>query len=252
MKIVAIGGGEIGRPRKEGGFYPVETLTIDREIIRLTGKEHPKLLFLPTASGDSEGYYKVVEKYFGGKLGCKVDVLNLIKEKYSRKETAERIFGSDIVYVGGGNTMKMLKVWRTLGVDDILREAGEKGVILSGLSAGAICWFNYGNSDSLKFSSGSNKVIRLRGLGFVSLTACPHYDFEKNRKSSLSRMIREHGGIALALDNCAAIEVVDDTYRIVVSKPGAKAYKVYKIGNKVRQEVIPIRKEFSPLEELTS
>jgi len=252
MKIVAVGGGEIGRPRKEGSFYPVETLAIDKEIIDLTGKKQPKLLFLPTASGDSEGYSGVVKKYFGKRLGCKVNVLYLIKNRYSRKEIEEKMLNSDIIYVGGGNTMKMLKIWRELGVDNILEKAGEQGVILSGVSAGAICWFKYGNSDSLKFSSENNKLIRLRGLDFIPLLACPHYNFEKNRKKSLSRMIREHGGIAIALDNCAAIEVVNGKYRIVTSLKSARAYKVYRQGNKIIQEVIPVRQEFSDLEELTS
>ena len=78
-KIVAIGGGEIGRP----GF-PIETLAIDKQIIASSGKKHPKLLFIPTASGDSEGYVQVVQKYFGKKLGCKVDTLYLVKQKISK------------------------------------------------------------------------------------------------------------------------------------------------------------------------
>ena len=80
-KIVAIGGGEIGRP----GF-PIETTEIDKEIIKLTSKKNPKVLFIPTASSDSESYYKIVKKYFGDKLGCKTDVLYLIKEKITKKE----------------------------------------------------------------------------------------------------------------------------------------------------------------------
>ncbi len=96
MKIVAIGGGEIGRPGTK-----IETKAIDREIIHLTGKKSPKLLFLPTASGDSEGYYEIVRNYFGKKLGCRVDVLYLIKEKLSKEQIERKILGSDIVYVGG-------------------------------------------------------------------------------------------------------------------------------------------------------
>src|SRR3989344_8149361 len=100
MKIVAIGGGEIGRPGTN-----IETEEIDREIIRLSGKKHPKVLFLPTASGDNSGYCEVVQNYYGKKLGCKVGVLCLIKEKPLREEIRKNILGSDIVYVGGGNTL---------------------------------------------------------------------------------------------------------------------------------------------------
>jgi dipeptidase E len=95
-KIVAIGGGEIGRPG-----YRMETISIDKEIIKLSGKKNPKLLFIPTASSDSESYYEVIKKYFGKKLGCKNDVLYLLKNKISKEEIREKIFGTDIVYVGG-------------------------------------------------------------------------------------------------------------------------------------------------------
>src|SRR3989344_6273389 len=146
MKIIAIGGGEIGRPG-----YPVETTKIDKEIITLTGKQKPRLLFVPTASSDTESYFEVVKKHFGKRLGCKTDVLYLIKEKPSKKEIEEKIFQSDIVYVGGGNTLKMMKVWRNTDVDKVLKEAYGKGIVLSGVSAGSICWFRWGNSDSRRF-----------------------------------------------------------------------------------------------------
>ena len=243
MKIVAIGGGEIGRPG-----YDIETESIDREIIKLTGKKHPKLLLIPTASGDSPTYPEVVNKYFGQKLGCQVDVLYLLNGKSSRAEVERKIMDADIVYVGGGNTLKMLKIWRKLGVDELLRQAGERGTILSGVSAGAICWFKYGNSDSL----GKNNLIKLSGLDFVPLMACPHYDGEKSRRPSLMRMIREKGGISIALENCSAIEIVNNTYRILTSNSKARAYRVYRLNGKAIEEALPIQKEFRSLAELLS
>jgi len=103
-KLIAIGGGEIGRPG-----YPVETTKIDKEIIKLTNKPNPKLLFIPTASSDSELYFETVKKHFGKKLNCKIDVLCLLKEKLTLKQIKTKILTSDIVYVGGGNTALMLK-----------------------------------------------------------------------------------------------------------------------------------------------
>lgn len=227
QKIVAIGGGEIGRPKSEGGFYPIETTLIDKEIIKLSGAKRPKLLFLPTASSDSGGYVSVVENYFGKKLRCKVDSLLLKKEKYSRKEIEKKILSSDIIYVGGGNTLKMMKIWKKLGVDKILTRARDKGIVLSGLSAGAICWFSKGNSDSRKFKDPSADYIKVNCLGFVNVLLCPHYDKEKEREASLKKMMKKTSGVAIALDNCSALEVVGDKARLITSKQNAIGYKIF-------------------------
>jgi len=243
-KIVAIGGGEIGR-----AGYSVETIKIDKEIIRLSGKKRPKMLFLPTASKDSKAYFNDIKKHFGRRLGCKVDVLYLIKEKPSKKSIERKIFGSDIVYVGGGNTMKMIRIWKKYGVDKILKTAYEKGSpVLSGVSAGAICWFRYGNSDSKLKETG--KLIRVKGLGFINILYCPHYNKEKIRKPSLKKMMKKNHGIALAFHNCAAIEIIDSNYRILSSKDRANAYKVYWKNNKFYHEKIEKKKEFMPLSYL--
>ena len=136
-------------------------------------------------------------------------------------------------------------------LDKILEEAGKKGVILSGLSAGAICWFEYGNSDSRKFGSKkSTKLVKVRGTGFLPYMACPHYDVEKSRRPSLKRMIQENGGLSIALENCSALEVVDDQYRIITSSKNAHAYKLYRHNGKVVEEELPNDKKFRPLEEL--
>ena len=88
---MAIGGGEIGRPD-----YPVETTEIDQEIIRISGKKHPKLLFIPTATSDSESYYEVIAEHFGKRLGCQTDVIYLIRDKPSTREIEEKILGSEV------------------------------------------------------------------------------------------------------------------------------------------------------------
>lgn len=251
-KIIAIGGGEIGRPNENGGFFPIETKKIDEEIIKQTEKKNPKLLFIGTASNDSEGYFNVVKKYFS-KLGCKVDKLCLITEKPSKKKIEEKILSSDAIYVGGGNTLNLMTIWRKLGVDKILKKAHKKGIVLSGLSAGSICWFNYGNSDSRIFTSGSKKLIKVTGLGLINALHCPHYDVEKHRQKDLKRMMKNTFKIvAIALENCTALEVIDDQYRILKSKPEAKAYKIYWKNNKYHKEEIISKKEFSDLSELLS
>ena len=244
--IIAIGGGEIGYPGVKN-----ETLSIDRELLKSTGKIKPRLLFLPTASGDGDRYIESVNNYFGKRLGCVIDVLTLTKTIYSQKQLRDKISKADIVYVGGGNTLKMMKIWRKLGVDVLLEEAYNKGIVMSGLSAGSICWFRYGNSDSARF--GKNKtasMIRVSALGLLPFLHCPHYDIETGREVSLKKMMQKTSGVAIAIDNCAAIEVVNDEFRILRSKPSANAYKVYWSKGKYYKEQIAVSKKLAPLSQL--
>jgi dipeptidase E len=244
-KIIAIGGGEIGRPG-----HKIETKKIDQEIIKLTGKKNPKLLFVPTASSDSEGYVSVVQNYFGKKLKCKVDDLLLLKEKISKKDIEKKILSADIVYVGGGNTLKMMNIWKKKGVDKIFKKAIKKGVVLSGLSAGAVCWFKYASSDSKKFYDPKASLIKVSGLNFISAVSCPHYDVEKDRKPELKILMKKTKGVAIALDNCCAIEIVGDNYRIINSKQAANAYKVYWKDKKYFEEKLKRDNKFRPVKEL--
>jgi len=245
-KIVAIGGGIIGKKGRDA-----VTREIDQETIALTGKANPKLLFLPTASDDSKSYCFLVRKYFGGKLGCKTDNLLLLKEEYSKEELERKILEADIIYVGGGNTLKMMQVWKKFGVDEILKMAYEKGIVLSGVSSGSICWFDWGNSDSQKFEDGSDKLMKVQGLGLIPALHCPHYDVEAHRQDDLKEMMKNVFEIpAIALDNCAAIEIVDDKYRIIKSKLDAKAYKIFWKKDKFYKEEIVSKEEYASLEGL--
>ncbi len=245
MKIVAIGGGEIGRPG-----YSVETTEIDKEIIKLTGKKNPKLLFLPTASSDSEGYVHVVQEHFQKRLGCEVDTLYLLNNKVTQQEMEKKVFSSDIIYVGGGNTLQMMNIWRRTGLDKVLLEAGNKGIVLSGISAGAICWFGYGSSDSRRFTNPNADLIRVSGLGFVPSLLCPHYDIEVDRKTDLKDFMKRTTGVAIAVENCCAIEIVDNSFRIIASKSTANAYKVYWQRGKYVEKKIEKTNEFLPLSTL--
>jgi len=244
-KIVAIGGGEI---------RDSETLAIDKEIIRLTQKKHPKLLFIPTASSDSEDYYNDVDKYFGKKLGCKTNVLYLLKEAPSPKEIRNKILSSDIIYVGGGNTLKMMKLWRRLGVDKIFKTAWQKGTVLCGLSAGSICWFESGHSDSMSFYNPQKwEYINVRGLGFIKGVHCPHYDSETlgvPRKNHFRKMIQKIGGMGIAIDENCAIEFLDDKYRVITSRKSAKAFRVYKKDGKVISKEIEQKNNLMPIATL--
>lgn len=250
-KIIAIGGGEIGRPKEGGGFYPVETTAIDREILALTGKKNPSLLFLPTASHDSTGYVEVARKHFT-EIGFKsVDALYLSDKTLSQDHIEKTILSHDAIYVGGGDTLYMMTLWRRLGVDKMLRKALDQDIVLAGLSAGSICWFAYGNSDSRRFSGDSDQLIKVTGLGFIDALHCPHYDVEPLRRADLKRMMKSTAKVAIALDNGTALEVIDDTYRIIQSKPGAKARKAYwKRGDYIVEE-LEVSDTFKSVGELT-
>lgn len=243
--IIPIGGGEINRG---------DTLAIDKEIIKLSGKKHPKLLFIPTASTDSQKYIRAVHKYFGAKLGCKVDELLLIAQRPSLKEIKRKILDADIIYVGGGNTLKMMKLWRRLGVDKILKQALKKGIILTGISAGSICWFDSGHSDSMSFYNPKKwKYINVKALGFLKGVHCPHYNGRTlgvPRKKHFQDMMRKVGGMGIAIDNNCAIIFQDDKYRVITSKPKAKAYKVFKRKGKVISEDIPQNLKPEPIDNL--
>jgi dipeptidase E len=233
--IVAIGGGQI-RTRS--------TLTIDREIIRLTGKKRPSLLFVPTASSDSEICCRRAQEYFGGVLKCRTDVLLLLNDRPSHATIRDRIFAADIIYVGGGNTLMMMRVWRRLGVDKLLRSAYENGCVLCGISAGAICWFDSGHSDSMSFTSPKKwKYIKVRGLGLLPGTFCPHYNGMTSgqpRRSDFREMIRKTPGAGLGVENNCAIEFLDGrAFKVIRSKPHAGAYRLCKSNGRVLTRRIP-------------
>ena len=244
-KIVAIGGGDI---RRKG------TLAIDREIIRLSGKKKPVLLFIPTASSDSEEYWKSIQQYFGNYLGCNIDVLFLLKERPTILEIEHKMLSSDIIYVGGGNTLKMMRLWRRLGVDRILKIAYENGIVLCGISAGSICWFESGHSDSMSFYNPKRwKYINVRGLGFLKGIHCPHYNSKTlsvPRRKYFQNMISKMGGCGVAIEDNCAIEFVDGQYRVITSKPSVGAYRVYKKRGAILSEKIEQKPEFSSISAL--
>ncbi len=245
-KIIAIGGGEIGFRGSK-----LETLAIDREAIKQTGKASPKLLFISTASKDAPGYIEQIQKYFGKKLGCVVSALELTTIKYSQKELKEHIMGADIIYVGGGNTLFMMNVWRQTGVDKLLKSAYEQGIVMTGQSAGSICWFSAGNSDSRKVAN-SDQVnpIKVTGLGLIKALHCPHFDRDVWRPDSLKQMMQKTKGVAIALDNCSAIEIIDDQFRILKSKKEARAFKVFWFKGEYLQVPIVAKKGFEPVADL--
>jgi dipeptidase E len=245
--IIAIGGGEIGR---QG--YPIETTEIDEQIIVLSGKKKPNVLFLPTASNDNSAYSQVFKKHYAEHLGSKVDVLDLWS-KPTKASVKTALANADIIYVGGGNTLKMMTLWRRTGVDELLTEAYQNGTILTGVSAGAICWFWAGLSDSRSYTSKGKTwdYVKVRGLNIKNLLICPHYDAEPKRRPALKNSLKGSARTAIALDNCAALDIKDDMFRILSSKRGAIAHKAYwKNGRYFVDDIVP-GSDYAPLTDLT-
>lgn len=242
--IVAIGGGEL---------KDLETFPIDRAIVKLSRKKHPKALFIPTASNDAFGYWETFRDVYSKKLECNTDVLFLIREKLSKKQIEDKILSGDIIYVGGGNTLRMLRIWKKYGVDKLLRKAYEKGVILSGLSAGAIAWFRYGSSDSRRFMKNGKQMesfMRVSALGFLPFTVSPHHVREKKlRDPGIKEVMQRTPGIALALDDNSAILVHDDRFEILRSKPGVGIRKIFRKNGKIEVRSL---KDSGTLEELSA
>lgn len=212
-KLVCIGGGEIPRI-KNGTQLPYETKEIDEEIVRLSGKKNPKILFIGTASSHSYDYYLVIKEVFE-KIGGIVTNLDLLNENVDMTKVKKQIFNTDIIYVGGGNTRLMLEKWRKLGVDKLLVEAYNKGIVCSGLSAGSYCWFKC-NYDLIE------------GLGVIDAVNCVHYEQKNNEaKQKFLKVIKDCNLTGYALENCTALEIIDGKEKIIKSNPDKNAYKIY-------------------------
>ena len=244
-KIVAIGGGDLGA---------LATEPIDRAIIQMTEKRDPDALFIPTASSDSVEYWETFDRAYRVAYGCPTDVLYLLGATPDPSEVARKIERADIIYVGGGNTLKMMRRWRRLGVDSLLRDAHARGAVLCGVSAGAICWFARGHSDSMSFYNPEDwDYIAVTGMGLVRGLACPHYNGETAgvpRRRSFLDMVKKRGGFGVAIDNDCAIAFVDDGYRVLSAAPGAGAYTLFVQNGEVVERPLPPAEEYMPVSNL--
>lgn len=241
--IVVIGGGEL---------KDLETLGIDREVVKLTHKANPKALFIPTASNDAPGYCDSFNKVYGDLLGCETSDLLLETQSYAHEELVDKIRSADLIYVGGGNTRKMLEIWKSTGVDTLLKEAYSAGTILAGLSAGSICWFEYGHSDSEAFEEyGEWRYIKLEAMGILQGIHCPHYN-EDNRVEDFTGMVKGGGLSGIAVDNHCAIIYKDNEYKVISTRAEAKAYRVIDSEQGVIVTEIGEQPDYRPLNELYS
>ena len=182
--IIAIGGGGFGRS--------LGNLKIEKHIISLARNDNPNVCFIPTATGDNDAYKVNFYSVFT-QLGCNATHVDFFKRTI---DLESHIANQDIIFVGGGNTKSMLAVWRDWGLDVILKEAYLNGVIMCGVSAGAICWFEKGISDSW-----AHDLAIIDCLGFVKGVCCPHYDEEPNRIPYVKKILEQD-----LIKDCIGIE----------------------------------------------
>ena len=209
--IIAIGGAAFAKPNEKPLF--------EEYILRQTHAKKPRILFLGTATGDSSRYVARFYETFSH-LDCRPSHLPLFERTPDLRKT---ILKQDAIFVGGGNTKSMLAVWREWGIDALLREAWMKGVVLSGVSAGAICWFEEGVTDSWE-----GKLMPLRCLGFLKGSCCPHWSGEKDRKPAYKKFLKSgkmKPGIAID-DYTAAHFVGQKLVKVIGARKKASARRV--------------------------
>jgi dipeptidase E len=235
--ILAIGGGEIA---------DAETESIDRRAIDAATVTTPHVLFVPTASGDAEEYVEKFESYYGSELSCETSTLRLTDPDTSVADARSAIESADIIYVGGGDTGFLVDTVRSLGLRDSFLDHRRTGGVLTGLSAGALCWFEYTLSDAIALDDVAYGPTA--GFGLVTgLHATVHADFR--RRQAFRRYLARRNAVGVALGDCAALEIVDDQYRVHSSSPDGF---VYHVDPRAEEPVTVLSEDdaFSPLAEL--
>jgi len=210
-QIISIGGGGFGRNANHR--------VIEKYILDQSNAEIPNILFIPTASAEDKSYIVNYYTCFNA-LNCDPTHLNLF-ERTPRLESV--INKADIIYVGGGNTKSMLAVWKEWKLDKLLLKAYNKGTIMAGVSAGAICWFEQGITDSW-----ASNLNVLDCLGFVKGMCCPHYDSEEDRRPGVHQFLKDGKSKAgYALEDGSAIHLKNEKfYKGLSFFPNADAFYV--------------------------
>ena len=219
--IIAIGGGGFGANPGQG--------IIENYILKQTKKKNPKICFIPTATGDNEAYKVNFYSTFTN-LNCCPSHLDFFKRT---PDLNDLVLNQDAIFVGGGNTKSMLAVWKEWGLDKILKKAYKKGIVMSGVSAGAICWFQNGITDSWA----SNLKI-MPCLNFIKGTCCPHYDEEPERRPAVKKLLLSNKiKDVFAVDGGAALHIKDEKiFKSVVFRSEKSSYFVSYDGKKINEK----------------
>jgi dipeptidase E len=231
--IVAMGGGGFSM-EPENPLLDHFVLDLARRARRIRGRK-VKIAFVPTASGDNDSYLHHFYRAFRPE---RAEASDLALFDRNIRDLRSFVLAQDVIYVGGGNTANLLAVWRVHGLDRVMRQAWRHGVILAGISAGALCWFQCGVTDSF---GGVFHALH-GGLGFLRGAMTPHYDGEPQRRPTLHRLVRGGFPATLALDDGAAAHFAGARLReIVSSRPKARALRVALQAGRVVETPLSVR-----------
>ena len=216
-QIVAFGGGgfsmESGNP------------LLDDFVRSLTGLKKPRICFLPTASGDADHY---IVRFYNNMRDCsEASHISLFRRERGVGNIRDHLLSQDMIYVGGGSVINMLAVWRAHGIDEILREAWERGIVLCGLSAGSLCWF----TDAM--TGYQDDAKRVEGLAFLPHSNAVHFEFGSSRHTAYENEIKAGLTPGYAATDGAALHFIGtELAQVVASRPEARAYRLEMRGDR--------------------
>lgn len=225
-RIIAIGGGEL----KERS-----TLAIDEYVAKLAkeraGERRANALFIPTASHDFMPYYNTFHKVYTGVFDIKTDVALTVFKTPDLERLAGKFAKADMIYVGGGDTVFMMEEWKKSGMLRLIQDAYERGVVIAGLSAGAICWFSDIYTDSLKTETGAQYAM-FQGLGWIKGIISPHYG---SRMLDFDKIVCYNYDCAYGIEDDAAI-IIEDGEIVGSLSSGGNAYRLVSENGTLRKE----------------
>lgn len=220
-QIVAFGGGgfsmESGNP------------LLDDYVLGLAGERaaQPRVCFLPTASGDADHYVVRFYRAFPA-ARCEPSHVSLFRREQGPADLREHLLAQDLIYVGGGSVVSMLGAWRAHGLDEVLREAWERGVVLCGLSAGSLCWF----AEAVSGFHGPPRQVA--GLGLLPFSNCVHYEPGAGRRRAYRELLSAGMRCGYAAEDGAALHFVGtELHRVVASRPNARGYRLDVVDDRV-------------------
>ena len=232
MKMILIGGGNIGRGKSQ-----YETKKIDTHIVRITRKEHPDFLFIGLASNYADSYYDTIKKNYQS-LGCKTNYLkksNLINNPQLVKEKIEK---ADIIYIGGGDTVKLMDEIKKYSLKELLYNAYSRDCVMVGYSAGAISLSDKGISDSYILRGESKDYSLISGMGFNEFIISPHFQDDK-RKRELLKILKSGTHKIIGIEDSTALEINNNNISAIHDKNGANVHLLtYKDGVLIKDIIL--------------